>query len=329
MEASGTIYLPVWCWRRGTIKPVMHHSACGPAAWKHRTKNISQTLQLRCKRTVPTMTLVSWHWYEPIQSLRTAGTGGGCVAWVRPEAVGDDWSSSVVRAVGFQKGGSRLRRLAPKVINPVRRHHLRGCVGLWPGGFRAILSLVLLLLLLRVHLIWEEGDAHSANLYTSSEILLSNDYLTACLTAAYKSPRAYTSKCRPTSISARSLYQSPCDCYDSQGQWENSSAVGTPAQMSRAVTPEASRPFREKPAPSHLASFIDRHWPLTSEDTWGFSCASFFTFYLLTPNESLQGKWLFSKNIVVSLGSAFPLTRLKGCLWVRLLKDAQQTELLS
>lgn len=36
----------------------MHHSACGPAAWKHRTKNISQTLQLSCKRTVPTMTLI-------------------------------------------------------------------------------------------------------------------------------------------------------------------------------------------------------------------------------------------------------------------------------
>lgn len=97
----GTIYLPVWCWRLGTIKPVMHHSACGPAAWKHRTKNISQTLQLSCKRTVPTMTLIRAKSHKG-----TAGTGGGCVVRVRPEAVGDDWSSSVVREVGFQKGGS-------------------------------------------------------------------------------------------------------------------------------------------------------------------------------------------------------------------------------
>lgn len=187
----------------------------------------------------------------------------------------------------------QLRRLAPKVINPLRRHHLRGCVGLWPGGFRAIQLLVLLLLLFRVDLIWEEGDANSANLYTSSEILLSNDYLTACLTAAYKSPRAYMSKCRPTSISARSLYQSPCDCYDSQGQWENSSAVGTPAQMSRAVTPEASRPFREKPAPSHLASFIDRHWPLISEDTWVFSCALLYILFLNTKRKLVRKMAIF------------------------------------
>lgn len=125
----GTIYLPVWCWRRGTIKPVMHHSACGPAAWKHRTKNISQTLQLSCKRTVPIMTLVSWHWYEPI------------VTKEQLEQVEVVWRESALKLLEttgprllsgrlvFRKAAQRqLRRLPPKVINPVRRHHLRGCV---------------------------------------------------------------------------------------------------------------------------------------------------------------------------------------------------------
>lgn len=85
--------------------------------------------------------------------------------------------------------------------------------------------------------------------------------LTIILSATVqKSPGAYVSKCGPTSISSDcSLCQmSQNNCYDSQGHWENSSAVGMSVQMSPAVTPGASGPFwKNSPAPLNSDSFID------------------------------------------------------------------------
>lgn len=136
-KLPSTIYLPVWCWRLETIKPVKHHSACGPAAWKHRTKNISQTLQLSCKRTVPTMTLVSWHWYEPIRSQRNS--------WDRWRLCGASppWSRWRRLVLVYCQGGWfserrhwQLRRLAPKVINPVRQHHSQRMYWTLAGRFQ-------------------------------------------------------------------------------------------------------------------------------------------------------------------------------------------------
>lgn len=85
--------------------------------------------------------------------------------------------------------------------------------------------------------------------------------LTIILSATVqKSPGAYVSKCGPTSISSDcSLCQmSQNNCYDSQGHWENSSAVGMSVQMSPAVTPGASGPFwKNSPAPLNSDWFID------------------------------------------------------------------------
>lgn len=83
----------------------------------------------------------------------------------------------------------------------------------------------------------------------------------------WKSPRAYVSKCGPPSRSARCLYQRLEGCYDSQGQWENGGALGTPAQMSPAVTPEASGPLGKTPnlLAYVQASSVHRQGPLTLE----------------------------------------------------------------
>lgn len=53
------------------------------------------------------------------------------------------------------------------------------------------------------------------------------------------------SECGPTSISSDCSFcqMSQNNCCDSQGHWENSSAVGMSAQMSPAVTLGASGPF--------------------------------------------------------------------------------------
>lgn len=179
-------------------------------------------------------------------------TGPRLLSWSSPNG-----------AVGFEKSAGQEARSLSNQSRQSDDITLRGSIELWLGGSRGILSSALPLLLFDAHLLWEEGHANAANLYTSNEVLLSNDYLTAC-TAVHNSPRAYVSKCGPTSISACSLYQSLCDCYDSQGQWENSSGVGTPAQMSRAVTPETSRPLRLKPS---LLLYIRLHL-LTVNDLW-------------------------------------------------------------
>lgn len=82
----------------------------------------------------------------------------------------------------------------------------------------------------------------SAHPTAGEMFLLTNNYSKSTV---QKSPRAYVSECGSTSISSDcSLCQmSQINCCDSQGHWENSSAVGMSAQMSPAVTPGAARPF--------------------------------------------------------------------------------------
>lgn len=66
-----TGYLPVWCWLRGTLKPVMHHSACGPAAWNtHKghepiitTLDIKRVIQKNQINITPSTTSV-WNYQE-------------------------------------------------------------------------------------------------------------------------------------------------------------------------------------------------------------------------------------------------------------------------
>lgn len=143
--------------------------------------------------------------------------------------------------------------------------------------------------------------------------------------AVQRSPRAYVSKCGPTSISACSLYQSPTAkvsgktavCSERQHKWAKLSVWG-PSDLSERI-----------PTCSVTFSFI--YWSSSTFDLFTLKTLEDFPecFFMWCNNFTSAKLWprneqFISWNHALSLELAFLSNLFICCIWVLLLQQVQQ-----